>query len=131
MVRNIKYTALAMVLLAFIPASALADAAMPQPTLALPTDQVWTIIAGSLVPLVAYVLNKYGPHTSEKMKAFVHIIAAAVAGGLVEAITVGGVGFNDVTLQFVMTAIVTALAAHGFLWKPSGISTALGGGQNA
>lgn len=125
---------LALVALLVTPAAALADGAPPpQPTLALPTDQVWTLIAGGLAPLAAYLLNHYLPHTSEKIKAFVHVIVAAVAGGVMEAITAGAgtVGFNTITLQFVLSAVVAALSAHKLLWQPSTISTALGAGSNA
>lgn len=116
--------------LLLLPALAFADAPPPQPTLALPTDQVWTLLAGGLAPLAAYVLNYVGPHTSEKIKAFVQIVVAAIAGGVAEAITAGGVGFNTVTLQFCLSAVIAALAAHKILWQPATISTALGGGRN-
>lgn len=99
--------------------------------LVLPTEQVWTLIAGGIVPLVSYVLNYAGPQTSEKVKAFVHVLAAAVAGGLMQAITAGDVGLNTITLQFILTAVIAALTAHKLLWQPSGVSTALGGGRNA
>lgn len=102
----------------------------PAPTLLLPTDQLWTLVAGALVPLGGYVLNYMGPIVNEKTKAVVQVVLAAIAGGIVQAITVGDVGFNDVTLQYVLSAVITALFAHGLLYKPSGINTALGGGRN-
>jgi hypothetical protein len=121
----------AFLLLLLVPATALGvDSPPPQPTLALPTDQVWTLIAGVLSPVVAYALNFAGPWASEKLKALVQVGAAAIAGGLTQAIVAGGVGFNGKTLQFVITAIFAALTAHKTLWQPSGISTALGGGRN-
>jgi hypothetical protein len=130
MIRLISLVAFA--LLAF-PTLAFADAAPPpQDTLALPTDQVWTLVAGALAPLASYVLNYVGPQTSERVKAFVQVVVAAVAGGLTQAIAAGSdtVGFNSVTLQFVLSAVIAALTAHKFLWQPSTISTALGGGRN-
>lgn len=129
--RKIMLFTLAFAALFMFPAGALADAVSPQPTLALPSDQVWTLFAGALVPLVGYVLNHYGPQASEKAKAFVQVIAAAIAGGIIQAITAGHVGFNMITLQFILTAVIAALTAHGLLWRPSGISTALGAGRNA
>lgn len=114
------------------PALALADSAPPPaPTLVLPTDQLWAFAAGSIVPLVTYAINKWAPYTSEKIKGLVQVVVAAIAGGLVQAITAGGVGFNSTTLQFIITAVVAALGAHKALWLPSGISWLFGGGQNA
>jgi hypothetical protein len=131
MATRVKLLLVFLAALLLLPSLALADSAPPpQPTLALPTDQVWTLIAGGLAPLAAYVLNYVGPHTSEKIKAVVQIVVAAIAGGVAEAITAGGVGFNTVTLQFVLSAVIAALAAHKILWQPATISTALGGGRN-
>jgi hypothetical protein len=114
------------------PMVAVADSVPPpQHTLALPTDQVWTLLAGGLVPLASYVLNHAGPWCTEHVKAAVQVLVAAVAGGLTQAIVAGNVGFNGVTLQFVLTAVTAALFAHRLLWLPSGISARLGGGSNA
>lgn len=114
-----------------LPGLALAgDAPPPQHSLALPTDQVWALVAGALVPAVGYVLNHHAPWIDEKIKAIIQVLVAAVAGGLAQAIAAGDVGFNDVTLQFVVTAVMAALAAHKFFWLPSGLSTRLGGGTN-
>lgn len=121
---------LAVFLLLVLPAAALADAPPPQPTLALPTDQVWTLIAGALAPIAAYMLNFRAPWLTEPVKALVQVVVAAVAGGIMQAVTAGGVGFNGRTLQFILTAVFGALAAHSGLWKPSGIQRTLGGGQN-
>lgn len=113
------------------PAAALADATPPPaPTLVLPTDQLWAFAAGSVIPLLTYAINKWAPYSSEKIKGLVQVLAAAIAGGLTQAITTGGVGFNSVTLQFILTAVVAALGAHKALWLPSGISHFFGGGQN-
>lgn len=126
-----RHLSAALFVLLVLPATALGvDSPPPQPTLALPTDQVWTLIAGVLSPVVAYALNYAGPWASEKIKALVQVAAAAIAGGITQAIVAGGVGFNGKTLQFVITAVFAALMAHKALWMPSGVSTALGGGQN-
>lgn len=94
-----------------------------------PTDQIWAIVAGGLAPLVAYILNYLGPWVDEKIKGIVQLIAAAIAGGLAQAITAGNIGFNNTTLQFVVTAILASMVGHaGYKW--STISTALGGGRN-
>jgi hypothetical protein len=118
--------------LLFMPALVMAaDGPPPQHTLALPTDQLWTLLAGALVPLATYALNHAGPQVTEPLKAIVHVLVAAIAGGITQAIVAGNVGFNNITLQYVITAVVAALAAHRLLWLPSGISTRLGGGTNA
>jgi hypothetical protein len=117
---------------AFIPAMAgAADVApTPQPSLALPAIQAVAVLIGFLSPLVTYVLNHYAPWADEKIKAVVQVVVAAVAAGLYQAIEVGSIGFNSVTLQLVSTAVFAALLTHKILWLPSGISAKLGGGTN-
>lgn len=103
----------------------------PQHALALANTQVWVIAVGCLVPLVTYVLNHNAPWVSEPVKATVLVIAAAIAGGVTQAINAGSVGFNESTFQLVLSSIVAALVAHHLLWKPSGIAAKLGGGTDA
>lgn len=93
-------------------------------------DQLWVLVIGSIVPLVGYVLNYLGPWVDEKIKAVVQVLVAAVAAALYTALETNVLGLNSQTLQLVVTAIVAALAAHHWLWKPSTISTELGGGRN-
>lgn len=113
-----------------LPAIALAaDAPPPQRTLALPTDQIWAAVAGGLAPLVAYMLNYVGPYVDERLKGVVQALAAAIAGGIAQAITAGDVGFNAITLQFVVTAMLTAVVGHK-AYAASGINVAFGGGRN-
>lgn len=102
----------------------------PSPTLALPADQMWVLLIGTLVPLLTYKINHLGPHTSEQVKGVMHVVVAAVAAGLYEAINGGHVGFDQATLQYVLTAVIAALGAHRFLWSPSGIAASAGAGQN-
>lgn len=116
--------------LLFVPGLALADVSGPPTHLVLPTDQIWAFVAGNLAPLVAYVLNYHAPWISESFKVLIQAVAAAVAGGIVQAITAGGVGFNATTLQFVVTAVVGAFLAHAWVWSRSPIATNLGGGRN-
>lgn len=123
---------LAILTLALVfPAFALADATAPQHTLALPTDEVWVVVAGALAPIVGYLLNYFGPHIDERVKGIVHVVVAAIAGGIVQAVTAGGVGLNARTLQFVVIAVASALAAHAGFYTRSTWSTTLGGGRNA
>ncbi len=112
--------------------SALADAPVhPSPVLFLQSKQTWALIIGALVPLGTYVVNHVGPWVSEPAKAFVLVLVAAVAGGLYTALATSSFGWNSATLQMVLTAVAASLAAHHALWKPSTVSTRLGGGSNA
>ena len=90
-----------------------------------PALQVWTIVAGSLVTAITYVINRWAPWVGQGTKAFVLVIAAAIAAGLTQSIDGGTVGFNDQTLQLVVTAVVAAFGSHLLLWKPSGIQAKL------
>ena len=121
----------ALVFLALAPV-ALADAPVhTSPVLVLPSKQLWTLMIGALVPLVTYVLNHVGPWVSEPTKAFVLVLVAAIAGGLYTALATSNFGWNSATIQMVLTAVIAALGAHQWLWKPSEISARLGGGSNA
>lgn len=108
-----------------LPALALAADPDPASTLVLPTVQLWTILAGTLVTAVTYVLNKYAPWVGQGVKAIVLVITAAVAAALTQAIDAGNVGFNDQTLQLVITSVVAAFGSHLLLWKPSGVQARL------
>lgn len=119
-----------LLLMISLPAFALAIAPSPQPTLALPSVQIWTLAIGALVPIVTYVLNHYAPWCSEPVKAVVLVIAAAVAGGVYQAIDVGSVGFNTRTAELVLTSVIAAVGSHHLFWKPSGISAKLKAGTN-
>lgn len=96
----------------------------------LPATQLAVLAIGLLTPLVGYVLNYLGPWVDERVKGVVQVLVAAIAAGLYQALDAGHLGFNNTTLQLVITAVLAALAAHHWLWKPSGISTTLGGGRN-
>lgn len=119
-----------LVLLLAAPALA-ADSVPAEPrSFVFPTDQVWALVAGGLAPLVAYVLNHYSPFWfTEPVKGIVQAVAAAVAAGIAQAITAGDVGFNDATLQFVVTGVVGALLAH-IGYAKAHINVLLGGGSN-
>lgn len=95
----------------------------------LPTAQLWALIAGAIITLPTYLINKYAPWVSDAAKGVVHWVTAAIAGGITQAITAGGVGLNQTTLQFVVTAIVAAIAIQPW-WKKTGIGLLFGQGQN-
>jgi hypothetical protein len=114
----------------FAPVPAGASVAKSAPTLVLPWQQIWPLIIGAIVPLFTYVLNHVGPWLSEPIKAAVLVLAAAIATALYTALATNVIGFNDATLQLVMTGVIAALASHHLLWKPSGIALTLGAGTN-
>lgn len=101
----------------------------PNNSLPLPNDMVWALAASAIVPLFTYVINKYGAHTSEKIKGAITLGAGAVTSGLVQAITAGGVGFNGTTLQYVIFGLFTAFGAHK-VYLATTIAQTLGAGQN-
>jgi uncharacterized membrane protein YeaQ/YmgE (transglycosylase-associated protein family) len=96
-----------------------------------PSIQTWALILGAITPLFTYVLNHVGPWLSEKTKAVVLLVVAGVVGAVYTAIESSTFGWNDSTVQLILTAILGAFGAHALVWKPSGINTALGGGRNA
>jgi len=83
---------------------------------------------GALVPLIAYAFNKIPAYNSlpEAVKAFVHVLVIAVATGIYTAADQGDLGWNRTTQGNIIAAVVTALYAHNYLWKPGGVNTALG-----
>jgi hypothetical protein len=94
--------------------------------LLLANKQLIVLILGSLTPLVSYVLNHVGPWVSESVKGFVQVLVAAVVGALFTALDTNVFGWNDPTIQLVLTAVVGALAAHHWLWKPAKVNEKLG-----
>jgi len=117
-----------------LPAAALAadnTVPPPQPTLALPSLQLYALLIGGLVPLVTYALNHFAPWASEPVKGIVLVVVSAIAGALTQLIDTGSLAFDVRTLEVVATAVVGALAAHVGLWRPAGINARLGGGTNA
>lgn len=103
---------------------------VPPKSLWLPTDQLWAWVAATLVTLPTYLFNHYGPQTRETVKGLVLMVTSAVAAGITQAITAGGVGFNQVTLQFVVTSIFAAFLAHKFVWQTTGIAAVFKAGTN-
>jgi len=94
-------------------------------------DQTWVVLLGAVTPLLMYVVNHYAPWVSEKAKAVAQVAAAALVGALWQLHTQGSLDFGSAaTLQYALTAVVSALVAHGMLYAPGGINTALKAGSN-
>lgn len=87
------------------------------------------VLLGLLVPAVGYVINHFGPQTSEQAKWLVQVVLAAGVGAIHQAIGDGNFGWNTQTLVAVLTVMATALVAH-LGYKTGRINTLLGGGFN-
>jgi hypothetical protein len=124
--RATRVTLLTLLCLLSLPAVALAAG-----TVLAPVPQLWVLILGGLTPLAVYVLNHYAPWATEPVKALVLALVAAIVGALYAAIETSVFGFNDATLQLVVSAVAAAFGAPLVIFKPAGISTVLGGGTNA
>lgn len=128
--RVLAVLALAAAVALVAPELALA-AAVPSPHLAFPVSQVGVLVVGALVPLVTYALNHFAPWVTESIKAVVLLVVSAAAAAIYTAIATNVLGWNDATLQLILTGIVSSLGAHGLLYRPAGINVRLGGGTNA
>jgi hypothetical protein len=95
-------------------------------TVLFPTDQLVVLLVGFFVPLVGYVLNRYAPWIDETVKATVQVALSAGAGAIYTAVADPSFGFNNVTLQLVLSAVVSALVAHKLLWQPARANVKLG-----
>src|SRR5882762_7653969 len=96
-----------------------------------PSVQTWALILGAVTPLFTYILNHYAPWISEAAKAIALAVVAGVVGAVWSAIETGVFGWNDATVQLVVTAILGAFGAHALIFKPAEINKTLGGGSNA
>ena len=96
-----------------------------------PSVQTWALILGAVTPLFTYVLNHFAPWVGEATKAIVLTVVSGVVGAVWAAIETNVFGWNDATVQLVLTAILGAFGAHALVYRPSGIHAKLGGGSNA
>jgi putative effector of murein hydrolase len=96
------------------------------------TPTLNAILIGALVPLVGYAFNKFQAYNGlpEWLKAFVQVVAIAVATGIYTAADQGNLGWNRTTEGNIVAAVLSALYAHNYLWKPGGVNTALGARQS-
>ena len=117
---------LALLGLMLVPALAVAAG-----TVLTPVPQLWVILLGALTPLVTYVINHFAPWVTEPIKATVLAVVAAGVAAAYTAIETSIFGWNDATLQLLLSAVVAAFGAHLLIWKPAEISDKLGGGSNS
>lgn len=123
---------LGLLLLLLIPSSVLALAASPGSHLVLPVAQIWVVVVGLITPLLGYVVNtSLWKNAPEPVKAFIQVALAAVAAAITTAISTSVFGWNNATLQLIITGVITALASHSLLWKPSGVQAHLTAGNAA
>ncbi|MDB5280829.1 MAG: hypothetical protein JWR61_5784 [Ferruginibacter sp.] len=94
--------------------------------LLLGNTQLWVLVIGSLSPLIGYVLNRVGPWLDESVKLVVQVVVAAVTTSLYTALETNVFGFNNATVQLVVSGIAAAFAAHHWLWKAGKVNTKLG-----
>jgi hypothetical protein len=95
-----------------------------------PSIGTWALILGAITPAFTYVLNHYAPWVSEHAKATVLLLVSGVVGAVYTLIETGSIGWSDPTVAAIVTAILGAFGAHALFWKPSTLSTKLGGGSN-
>jgi len=85
---------------------------------------------GILSPLVSYCLNnkllrRFWENLPEPVAGMIHLLVAAVAAGAYEAVETNQFGWNAITAQYVLTAVIAAFLAHGAIWKPVGVQAVL------
>lgn len=90
---------------------------------------LYLVVLGGLVPLAGYMINHFGPQTTEQVKGIVQAVLAAGVAVLYQAVSGSDLGLNDETLLAAVTAMVSALLGH-VGWRTAGINTSLGGGTN-
>jgi hypothetical protein len=90
---------------------------------------LYLVVLGAVTPLAGYLINHFGPQTSEQVKGIVQGVLAAGVAVLYQAVTPGNLGLNTQTLLAVLTTMVSSLVGH-YGWKTAGINTTLGGGFN-
>ncbi len=93
--------------------------------LVLPSQQIWVLMIGAVVPLATYWINNRAHWKNEQAKAIALVVVAGVAGVGYTALAGGVHGFTDFAEQ-AFTAILSGLFAHNILWKPSGLNLVFG-----
>jgi TctA family transporter len=93
--------------------------------LVLPSQQIWVLVIGTVVPLATYLINNKAPWKSEQSKAICLVIVTGIVGVVYTALAGNVHGFTDFVEQ-AFTAILSGLFAHNILWKPSGLNLVFG-----
>jgi hypothetical protein len=101
-------------------------AASPISHLVLPASQIWVIIVGLLTPLLGYITNtSLWNNAPEPVKALVQALISAIAAAITTAVATSTFGFNDATLQLIITGVIASFGAHAIIWRPAGVAAHL------
>lgn len=118
------------VLLVFAATAFAGEGTHDAPFQALPQSQLWCVVIGALTPIVAYVLNsafakRMTAGIPEPVLSMTHVAVAAIGAAIYTMAETNTFGWNTMTLQLLLSAVATAFAAHGLVWKPSGVQARL------
>jgi len=107
---------------------AYAELPAPEGThLVLTAAQLWPIVLGAITPLASYVINsKLWSEAPEILKALVQLFVAAVVGAIWAAVATPAFGFNDQTLQLVITTVIANFGSHLLVWERAHVNIKLG-----
>lgn len=135
MFRLFRLFAISLLLLLLIVPAAFADVpAAPTHTLLFPQAQLFAFFFGMVSTAVSYILNravikKLIAGVPEPILGLVHILVAAAGAAIYEASQTNSFGWNATTLQLILTAVVASFAAHGLIYKPTGLQAVLTGSK--
>lgn len=121
-----KFLAAILMAMLLLPVAALAS----DGTADVDSTAFYAALAGSLVPALAYLLNHYAPWVSEPVKAVVFAVVGAGAGAAAQLLDNGTFDLDTKSFKIVFVSMVFAFVSHMGFWKPSTLSTRLGGGSN-
>lgn len=100
--------------------------ATTQQTLVLPPAQLYAVLIGLVTPLIGYITNaKFWKAAPEQVKTVVQLFITTVTSAIYVAAATPTFGWNNSTLQLIVTTVVAGLAAH-FGYRATGINQKLG-----
>lgn len=123
----LKYLVAIMAVAFYMPAAVLAA----DGSASVDSTAFYAAVAGSVVPALTYVINHYAPWLKEPTKALIFALVAAATGAVTSLIDNGDFALDTKHLKIVGVAVFFAFVSHMGFWKPSTLSTKLGGGSNS